>query len=148
MPVSLLAPQPDPAQRAPGDDVRLLWSATTDQRIRGLWWPRGRVINVELAGLLPAADAYLGAPLTRVSSNPLTWDSQPRRLYTGRRVIRLSWFASIDPATVSIGATPTERIMLCLVPADWTDAAAEMLFSALRDTDVWPSEPQLLLQSG
>jgi hypothetical protein len=135
-----------PSPTEPNDDLRLLWAAFKDQRIRGVWWPRGRNITVELAALLPAADSYLGAPLIRVSSNTQAWDHHPRRLYAGSRLIRVGWFNSIDPATVEIGATSTERITLCVVPPEWTSQAGRRLFRALRDTKIWPTETDRLLQ--
>jgi hypothetical protein len=150
MSVSRLSPPKARATAAvaPVDGLRLVWAATPGQRIRGAWWPRGRNITVELAGLLPAVDDYLGAPLIRVSLNPRAWDHQPRRLYAGARVIRVAWFDSIDPATVGVSATPMERITLCIVPPEWATTAGESLFRALRDTEVWPSEPSRLLQCG
>jgi hypothetical protein len=142
----MTVPRQSTAERV--DDARLLWAASPDQRIGGAWWPRSRNITVELAGLLPAADAALGAPLIRVSLNPHAWDHQPGRLYCGARVIRLAWFNSIDLATVAVSATPMDRITLCLVPPEWTATAGESLFHILRDTEVWPGEPSQLLQCG
>jgi hypothetical protein len=137
-------PSPADAQ----NELRLLWAAHEGQRIRGVWWPRGRNITVELAALLPAAEAYLGAPVIRVSLNPQAWDHQPRRLYAGGRVIRVAWFNSVDPSTVGIGAIPMEPITLCLVPPEWTTTASRSLFRALRETKTWPTEPYQMLQCG
>lgn len=133
---------------APEDGLRLLWATRSAQRIRGVWWPRGRNITVELAALLAAADVYLGAPLTRVSVNPQAWDHYPRRLHAGSRVIRVAWFNSMDPATVGIGATPMERVTLCVVPPEWSAAAGRLLFRSLRDTTLWPTESDQVLQCG
>jgi hypothetical protein len=137
-------PSPEAAQQK----VRLLWATLKAQRVRGVWWPRGRNITVEMAALLPEADSYLGAPLIRVSLSPRPWDHYPRRLYAGSRVIRVAWFDSMDPATVGIGAAPMERLTLCVVPPEWTAAAGRRLFRALRDRAVWPAEPDQLLQCG
>jgi hypothetical protein len=137
-----------PSPAGPQDELRLLWAARADQRIRGVWWPRSRNIATELAALVPAADSYLGAALVRVSLNPHMWDGQPRRLYTGSRVIRVGWFNSIDPQTVGIAAIPMEPVTLCLVPPEWTGAAGRKLFRELRDTKIWPTEPDQLLQCG
>jgi hypothetical protein len=135
-----------PSPTEPRVDLRLLWAALKEQRISGVWWPRGRNITVELAALLPAVDSYFGAPLIRLSLNPHAWDHQPRRLYVGRRVIRVGWFNSIDPAIVGIGAIPTEPIILCIVPPEWNAASGRRLFRALRYMKVWPTEPDQLLE--
>lgn len=137
-----------PTLTVPEDEVRLLWAARKAQRIRGVWWPRGRNITVELAALLPAADGYLDAPMIRVSLNPQAWDHYPRRLYAGSRVIRVAWFDSMNPAIVEIGATALERVTLCVVPPKWTATAAGELFRSLRDRAVWPAEPDQLLHCG
>jgi hypothetical protein len=137
-----------PSAALPEDTLRLLWASTTTQRIRGVWWPRGRNITIELATLLPAADAYLGGTLIRVSLNPQAWDHYPRALYAGTRVIRVAWFDSIDPATVGIGATALERVTVCIVPPEWTASAGRQLFRSLRDQPVWPAEPDQLLRRG
>src|SRR5579875_1408903 len=133
---------PSPAEHP--DRLRLVWAPKSGQRIRGVWWPRSRDITVELGKLLPAADAYLRAPLTRLSLNPTTWDHQPRRLYTGRRVIRLAWFSSIDPAIVGIGASPLQRVTVAVIPPECGEATGRRIFYALRDGP-WPDEPSQLI---
>jgi hypothetical protein len=130
------------------DELRLLWATLEEQRIRGVWWPRSHNLATEVTALLPAADAYLGAPMTRVSLNPHGWERQPRRLYAGRRVIRIGWFHSIDAGIVAIGATPTERITLCVVPPEWSTAAGRKLFDALSELEAWPTEADQLLECG
>jgi hypothetical protein len=128
--------------------ARAIWAKHPDQRIRGVWWPRSRNVDVELAQLLSAADMHLGAPLTRLWLNPATWDHQPRRLYTRRRMIRLAWFTSMDPATSAIGATPLDRISLVVIPPDCPAAAGQRIFRRLRDCDAWPTESAETLAFG
>lgn len=129
------------------DGLRLVWATPhSGQSIQGAWWPRTRNITTELAELLPAADTHLGAPLIRLSLNPAAWDHQPRRLYAGKRVIRLAWFASIDPATVGIGATALVRITLCIIPPECPASTGQRILHLLRDSGSWPAEPADLLQ--
>lgn len=138
-----------PAPFEPPDQLRLIWAPSQPRqptRIRGVWWPRSRDIAGELAALLPAADTYLGAPLTRMSLNPAAWGKHPRRLYAGRRVIRLAWFSSIDPATVGFGATPLERLTLCVIPPECQPATGQGILRALRDGEGWPLEPSAIFQ--
>ena len=129
--------------------LRLLWAPPRPgQWLRGVWWPRSRDLAIELAVLLPAADAYLGGPVVQVWANPDAWAHQPRRLYNGRRPIRLAWFTSLDPATIGIGASPLKKSTLCVVPPEWPELTGRHLFRRLSEGAPWPAEVGDIIGTG
>ena len=110
--------------------VRLVW-APDGNPPSGAWWPRSRDAATELRALLPELSERLGGPVTRVSLNIDAWDAdQPRRLRVGDRVVRLGWFHTLDPATVTIARGSDPRVTLHLVPPELDSDAADKLMRA------------------
>jgi hypothetical protein len=73
----------------------------------------------ELRTLIPVVSEHLGGPVTRVSLNIDAWGpDQPRRLQIGDRQVRLGWFYTIDPATVTLGRGSHDRVALLVVDAN------------------------------
>jgi hypothetical protein len=64
-----------------------------------------------------------------VSLNIDAWAAdQPRRLRVGDHVVRLGWFRSLDPATVTLACGSDPRVILHIVPPELDpDAAREVL---------------------
>ena len=68
--------------------------------------------------LIPVVSEHLGAPVTRVSLNIDAWGpDQPRRLQVGDRLVRLGWFHTLDPTTVTLGRGSYDRVALLVVDA-------------------------------
>lgn len=100
------------------DSARLVWgSSRSATSPAGDWCPQTRDATVELSALVPMIEQHLGGSVTRVSLNIGAWDAahQPRRLEINGRVLRLGWFHTLDPATVTVargsGARTTLRVV-------------------------------------
>ena len=118
-------------------DVRLTWApGQPGNAPSGAWWPRSRNAAVELEALLPVVGRHLGGPVTRVSLNIDVWDAdQPRRLLVGDGLVRLGWFHSLDPATVTLARGSDARVTLhVLAPEVDSAAAREFLHELLTGT--------------
>lgn len=98
-------------------DARLTWAPSQPGNSpSGVWWPRSRNAAVELKALLPVVAHHLGGPVTRVSLNIDVWDAaQPRRLQVAGRTVRLGWFHTLDPATVTLARGSDARVILHVV---------------------------------
>jgi hypothetical protein len=120
--------------REPGvGDVRLVW-APSGPPLSGTWWPRSHDATTELRALLPQVSDRLGGPVTRVSLNIGAWNAdRPRRLQVGDRLVRLGWFHTLDPATVTIARSGDTRVTLHVVAPELDpDSARQLLRDASR----------------
>ena len=114
---------------------RLVW-APDGSTPSGAWWPRSHDATTELRALLPQVIDHLGGPVSRVSLNIEGWDAdQPRRLRLGDRLVRLGWFHTIDPTTITFSRSGDARVSLRLVPPELDpDEANELLRQASRSS--------------
>ena len=96
---------------------RLVWAATgPEPHLDGAWWSGGRNAAAELLALVPLVSAHLGGTVRRVSMNIDAWDSdQPRRLRVGDDLVRVGWFRTLDPTTVTLGRHNDERVTLLVI---------------------------------
>ena len=119
---------------------RLVWApSTTDSRLDGAWWPRTRDAGDELAALMPAVSHHLGGPVRRVSVNIDAWGpDHPRVLRIGGVGVRLGWFRTLDPATVTLGRGNDDRVTLLVVPPELEPATARRLLRKLSSGSGWP----------
>jgi len=108
--------------RRDGGGARLVWAGDgTGADFAGRWWPRSRDAVSELRMLIPVVSEYLGGPVTRVSLNIDAWGpDQPRRLQVGDRRVRVGWFRTLDPATVTLGRGTYDRVALLVIPPETT----------------------------
>jgi hypothetical protein len=120
---------------------RLVWAATVDgRRLDGAWWPRTGTAVAELRALIPLISEHLRGPVTRVSLNIDAWaPDQPRRLRIDDGLVRLGWFHTIDPATVTLGRGTYDRITLVVIPPDLDPAAGGDLLHRLSAATHWPA---------
>ncbi|MDQ1685977.1 MAG: hypothetical protein QOC82_2714 [Frankiaceae bacterium] len=131
-----------PDQLLPVSDARLVW-ATSDEpgRFAAAWWPRSIDAATELRMLLPAVNERLGRTASRVSLNIDAWSAdQPRRLHLGDALVRLGWFRTLDPATVSIGHGGKDRLVLLVVPAESGRSAGTQVLRRLASSASWPDD--------
>lgn len=107
-------------RRPDGGGVRLVWaSQETGPGFAARWWPRSRDAVRELRKLIPVVSEHLGGPVTRVSLNIDAWGpDHPRRLQVGDRRVRLGWFHTLNPATVTLCRGSYVRVALLVVEAN------------------------------
>lgn len=130
--------RPERAGDAPAG--RLVWApSSTGSRLDGAWWPRTHDAGDELAALMPAAGQHLGGPVRRVSVNIDAWGpDHPRLLRIGGVVVRLGWFHTLDPATVTLGRGNDDRVTLLVIPPELEPEAARRLLRKLSGAGEWP----------
>lgn len=126
---------------------RLVWAPpTSGSRLDGAWWPSTRDPAAELAALLPAASSHLGGPVRRVSLNIEAWGpARPGRLRAGGALVRLGWFHTLDPATVTLGRGSDDRVTLLVVPPELEPAKAHRLLHRLSSAPDWPDSASAAL---
>jgi uncharacterized protein DUF5994 len=90
----------------------------------GGWWPRSGDPVAELPGLVVALAARFG-PIRQLMLAGTAWDSRFRRLAVDGGVVRMAWFASMDPALLIATTYRGQQIDLLVVPSDTTASAAE-----------------------
>ncbi|GAA0804655.1 DUF5994 family protein [Spirilliplanes yamanashiensis] len=99
----------------------------------GAWWPRSLDPGTELRGLVRALSVRYG-PIRHLMLNSVTWDTRPRRLAIGDgAVVRVGWFASVDPAVVIATTHAGDQIDLLVVPPRTAPAAAAVAMAAAAD---------------
>lgn len=83
----------------------------------GVWWPHSRDLATELPALVAALDAR-GFATGRVAYSRQSWNGVLKRLFVAGHVIRLGWFRTIDPNSVSMTSRDSrERADLLVVPS-------------------------------
>lgn len=128
------------ATRQPPGDVRVVWAPRdSGSRLAGAWWPRTLDATTELRALLPAVRERLGGAATRVSLNIDAWNAdQPRRLRVGQTLVKLGWFHTLDPATVTFSRGGDARITVIVIPSNWDSSAAGAMLRSLSTAASWP----------
>ena len=135
---------------APATDVavdRLVWAPTaSDRGLDGEWRPRSCDAGTELAALIPLVSERLGGPVRRVSLNIDAWGAdQPRRLQVGAGLVRLGWFHTLDPTTVTVGRRNDDRLTLLVIPSGLDPAVARRLLRRLFTAKAWPDSTESAL---
>jgi hypothetical protein len=130
-------PSPRPAHQPVG---RLVWAPATDGgRLDGAWWPHTLDAPAELVALIPLVSDHVGGPVRRVSVNIDAWGpDQPRRLRAGDALVRIGWFHTLDPDTVTLGRDNDDRVTLLVVPPDLDPESGQDLLRRLSAATVWP----------
>ena len=126
-------PTPTPKPSTPR--LRLQPDSRAYSLLDGAWWPRSADPAAELPGLILALDERHGPfnPITRIMLGMADWNpSRPRRLRvygpSGRRVVRLGWFATMPAGLLIATSGSGERTDLLIIPPDTSeqDARAAM----------------------
>ena len=130
-------------------DGRLVWAPPAPAgRLDGAWWPRTHDAGGELTALMPAVSHHLGGPVRRVSVNIDAWGpDQPRWLQIGGVRVRLGWFRTLDPATVTLGRDNDDRVTLLVIPPELEPGAARRLLRRLSSATQWPDSAATALGS-
>jgi hypothetical protein len=109
------------SQEAP----RLMLAAdrTGQKVLDGGWWPRSWDPATELAGLVVALAERFGPIRQMLLSS--AWERRFRRLAVGGSVVRMGWFASMDPALLVAITDGGDQIDLLVVAPATSPAVAE-----------------------
>ena len=113
------------AQRAAGFrngiDVRVRLrpeGSKADVAFDGAWWPRSRLLSVELPELV-AALGILGVRVERFTYAVEAWDEPPaRKVPVAGRSVRTGGFRSMDQTLVSLTVDGDRRLDLLVVPPE------------------------------
>lgn len=98
----------------------------------GGWWPRSWDPVAELPGLVLALSARYGT-MRQLMLNSVTWERRFRRLAVGEDVVRVGWFASVDPAVVIATTYSGDQVDLLVVPPRTAAAAAGSSMTVAAD---------------
>lgn len=114
----------------------------------GGWWPRSWDPVAELPGLVLALTARYG-PIRQVMLTSTAWDSRFRRLAVGTHagtdagtgvgtgvgagVVRMGWYATMDPALLIATTDRGDQLDLLVVPPQTAPAAAEQAMATAAD---------------
>ncbi|MEV4539047.1 DUF5994 family protein [Asanoa sp. NPDC049518] len=98
----------------------------------GGWWPRSWDPVAELPGLVLALSARYGT-IRQLMLNNSTWDTRFRRIAVGDGVVRVGWFASVDPAVVIATTYGGDQVDLLVVPPPTAPAAADKMIAEAAD---------------
>jgi hypothetical protein len=125
--------------------LRLDHRLTRQGAVDGGWWPRSRDAGVELPALVTALDAQLGTITRRVSIHVDPWDDIPGRLRVNGRIVRVSWFRSMDPHGLSVALDRGQPIELLVIPADTAPESAEIAMTMAASGEADRSRPTGML---
>ncbi|WP_426512910.1 DUF5994 family protein [Dactylosporangium sp. McL0621] len=109
----------------------------------GAWWPRSWDPVAELPGLVLALSARYG-PVRQIMLNGLAWQSRFRRLAVGPQVVRVGWFASLDPALLIATTDRGHRVDVLVVPPGTAEAAARAVMACASDPANTMGAPAIL----
>jgi hypothetical protein len=96
------------------------------------WWPRSWDPLAELPGLAMALSDRYG-PIRQMMLSSGTWKGNFRRFVIGTLVVRVGWFASLDPAVLIATTGTGEQFDVLVVPPETSDDAAHRALSAATD---------------
>src|SRR4051794_20805105 len=116
--------------------VRLRRQGTSgDAAFDGAWWPRSRLLSVELPELVAALNS-LGVRVERFTFPADAWDEPPaRKVVVGGRTVRTGAFPSMDRQLVSLTVDGERRLDLLVVPpeADALTGVRALRLAGLRE---------------
>ena len=130
-----------------GIDVRVRLrreGASADAAFDGAWWPRSRLLSVELPELVAALDS-LGVRVERFTFAADSWDEPPaRKVAVAGRTVRTGAFGSMDGQLVSLVVDGDRRLDLLVVPPE-ADALTGVRALRLAGLRADSSSPQRVL---
>ena len=120
----MTAPQiiPTPANPRP---LRLRLGAVPGQdRLDGAWWPYSRDLESEMSDLVQQFPPTHARISRAVYSRP-DWDSTPRKVTAGTRVIKVGSFPRDDTHLMIVQLSDGTRLNLLVIPPDFTSGQGE-----------------------
>ena len=109
----------------------------------GGWWPRSTDPVTELPSLILVLSERYG-PIRQMMLNGDAWDTHPRRLPVGTRVIRLGWFTTLDPALAIATTERGDQLDLLVVPPNTAETAAQRAMERAADPADTTRAPAIL----
>ena len=109
----------------------------------GGWWPRSWDPAAEIPGLVLALGDRYGS-IRNLMLNSDVWDGRMRRLAVDSRVIRIGWYASLDPALAIATTDRGDQLDLLVVPPQTSETAAWDLMARAADATGTTRAPDLL----
>jgi hypothetical protein len=106
----------------------------------GGWWPRSRMLAVELVDLVTQMPHRYGH-IARVVYSPPDWDDAPARVAVGHGFVVARSFPRDDTHLVLLKKTDLKVLRILVIPPGFSDARAEeaMLAAATRGNAHPPS---------
>ena len=130
---------------SPPSTPRLVLAPARVERaaLDGGWWPRSFDPVAELPGLILALCERYG-PIRQVMLNSDAWDGRFGRLAVGALVVRMGWYASLDPALAIATTAQRDQIDLLVVPPSTPEAAARAAMARAADPANTTGAPDIL----
>jgi hypothetical protein len=113
----------------------------------GGWWPATTDAAAELPDLVGILSERYG-PIRQLMLNSHAWVGRFRRLAVDGRVVRLGWFASVDPALIIATTERGDQLDLLVVPPWATGAAARDAMARAADPADTMRAPAVLVAAG
>lgn len=117
----MLTHSPSHEHEIDAETARITLSASSSEEsssLDGVWWPRSRDLAVEVPQLVATLQTK-GIRISRVAYSREGWDGVVRKLATGNRTVRLGWFRTIDPNSVSLTSSDGRiRLDLLVIPPE------------------------------
>lgn len=106
-------------------DLRLRMVAHAGrQSLDGGWWPYSRDLICELRDLAQGFPDEHGR-ITRALYSPPDWDTSPRRVDLGTKILKVGSFPEDDTHVIVVQTANRERLTLLVVPPSFTPAQGE-----------------------
>jgi hypothetical protein len=109
----------------------------------GGWWPRSWDPVAELPGLVLALSDRYG-PIRQLMLNSVAWGGGFRRLAVGTAVVRMGWFASLDPAILIATTNGGDQLDILVVPPQSAPDAANLAMTGAADPADTRRAPDIL----
>ncbi|HEX2893290.1 MAG TPA: DUF5994 family protein [Marmoricola sp.] len=108
-----------------GGPLRLrLGAKSGEDRLDGAWWPYSRDLESEMSELVQQFPPSHPQISRAVYSRP-DWDTAPRKVTAGRRVIKVGSFPRDDTHVLIVQLSDGSRLTLLVVPPDFTPGQGE-----------------------
>lgn len=111
------------SQSSTPDRLRLRESRSPSEPIDGVWWPSSEKLADELADLVPALYAHLGA-VAAIGYGRDDWADNPRYVDIDGRSIELQGFSSHEPACVLVIGENGHHLTLRVIDPDTDNSQA------------------------
>lgn len=93
-------------------------------RLDGAWWPYSRDLESEMSELVQKFPAS-HAPVSRALYSRPDWDTAPRKVTAGHRVIKVGSFPRDDTHVLIVQLSDRRRLTLLVVPPEFTPGQGE-----------------------
>jgi hypothetical protein len=105
--------------------LRLRLAAVPNRdRLDGAWWPYSRDLESEMSELVQQFPST-HAPISRAVYSRPDWDTAPRKVTAGPRVIKVGSFPRDDTHVLIVQLSDRRQLTLLVVPPDFTPGQGE-----------------------